>query len=1039
MNIVKHKYSPFSVILIMIAISIIGVASLPMLNLQYKPSSGTHTIDVNFSYPGASAEIVEGEVTSKIEGVLSTIENGINISSISRKGSGSVSVEFQKNTDMSAARFEVVSAIRNIYSSLPDKVTYPAISLDASGNKSSTAVAFILKGDLPSYELVKYAENHIMSTISAVEGVDKVNISGGTPYEWVITYDSDKAEQADITATDIANAFGNYFSEDVIGTTQTPEGMLAVRLGTEHSNGDFGDIPVKSYRGRVIYLRDLATWRYQEALPGSYYRINGLNTITLSVGVANTDNLIVTVNGVKKAMARLQEKFPKEITASLAHDSSEYVRDELNKIFLRTGLCLLILLLFIWLTNRSLRYLFVIFSTLVVNILMALAIYNLAGIQIHIYTLAGITVSLGIIIDTTIVMADHYRGTRDRGAFGSLLAAIGTTIVALLFVLLLPEQERLNLMDFIYVIIVNLSLSLVVSYFFVPALLDVFPVELKKTPPKRKRLYAKAQRGYSRYISWGISHRWVLVAIFIVAFGIPTFLLPKAEDLADKKDKSAFDKVAEKIVNWKPYKNNRDDIDDFLGSSFGKFYKSLSKGNFYREPQKMVLNINAGLLEGCTVHQLNEVVKSMENYLAQFDEIEKFITSVTGYNNANISVYFKPEFENTGFPVSLKAEVTRMAANFGGANWRVTGVDDNYFNNNIVTDYKSHKITLTGYNFRQLCAYADVLIEHLSGNRRVDGIELWGAGYSGRPVTEFNLDYNFERMALLGINPQEYYNTLGNRLYSTNLTPVMMNSNLTDVVLQSSSINSYDLWHIEHSPINIDSTGVILSDIGSIEKRRSGIDISKVNQTYEVNVAFDFIGSYQLAQKVIENALKYMNGEVLPVGYKAENQSYGWFDKNKEQYAWLILLIILSIYVMLAITFNSLRLPFAVIFMIPVSFIGLFLTFGVTDFAFDQGGFAALVMLCGIVVNAGIYLTDAYIKGAKNRKFSVDYLHAFRKKITPISLTIISTVLGLIPFLTDGPGEVFWFNFAIGTIGSLLFSIVALLFYLPVFIGKRGK
>lgn len=1033
----KYKYSPFSVILIMIAISVIGIALLPMLNLQYKPSSGTHTIDVNYSYPGASAEIIEGEVTSKIEGVLSTIENGINISSVSRKGSGSVIVEFQKNTNMSVARFEVASAIRNIYPSLPDKVTYPVISLDASGNKSTTAVAFILKGDLPSSELVKYAENHIINAISAVDGVDKVTISGGTPYEWVVTYNSNKAEQANISASDIADAFRNYFSEDVIGTTETSGEMLAVRLGTKHSGPDFGDIPIKSYHGRIICLKDLATWRYQESTPNSYHRINGLNTITLAIGVANTDNLLVTVSGVKKAIERLQKNFPNEITVSLEHDSSEYVREELNKIFLRTALCLLILLLFIYLTNRSIRYLFVIFATLVVNILMALAIYSFTGIQIHIYTLAGITVSLGIIIDTTIVMADHYRKMKDRRAFGSLLAAIGTTVVALLFALLLPEQERLNLMDFIYVIIVNLSLSLVVSYFFVPALLDVSSVELKETNFKRKRLYAKIQRVYLRYINWGIANRWVLVLAFIIAFGIPTFLLPKGEDLANKKDKTTLDKVTEKVVNWPPYKNNREDIDNFLGSSFRLFYKSLSKSNFYREPQKAVLNINAGLSEGCTVHQLNEVVKSMENYLSQFNEIETFITSITGYNNANILVYFKPEFENTGFPASLKAEVTRMAANFGGANWRVTGVDDNYFNNNIVTNYKSHKITLTGYNFQDLCKYAHVLIEYLGTNSRVRGTELWGAGYSGRPVTEFNLDYNFERMAILGINPQEYYSALGNRLYSTNLTPVMMDGNLTDVVLQSSSLNSYDLWHIQNSPINIDSTSVILSDIGSIEKRLSGINISKKNQTYEINVAYDFIGSDQLAQKVTDNALKYMNTEVLPIGYKADTLSYGWFDKNKEQYAWLILLIILSIYVILAITFNSLRMPFAVIFMIPISFIGLFLIFGISDVTFDQGGFAAFVMLCGIVVNAGIYITDAYIKGSKEIKFTLNYLHAFCKKITPISLTIISTVLGLIPFLTDGPSEVFWFNFAIGTMGGLFFSIFAIIFYLPVFIIKR--
>ena len=135
-------------------------------------------------------------------------------------------------------------------------------------------------------------------------------------------------------------------------------------------------------------------------------------------------------------------------------------------------------------------------------------------------------------------------------------------------------------------------------------------------------------------------------------------------------------------------------------------------------------------------------------------------------------------------------------------------------------------------------------------------------------------------------------------------------------------------------------------------------------------------------------------------------------------------------FVMLSMTFESLRLPLAVIFMVPISFIGVFLAFGLSDLAFDQGGFAAFVMLCGIVVNAGIYIVLTYKEKG--------YLKAFSLKITPITLTIISTVLGLIPFLTDGPQEVFWFDFAIGTISGMVFSVIAVILVLPVFVVRKG-
>ena len=154
---------------------------------------------------------------------------------------------------------------------------------------------------------------------------------------------------------------------------------------------------------------------------------------------------------------------------------------------------------------------------------------------------------------------------------------------------------------------------------------------------------------------------------------------------------------------------------------------------------------------------------------------------------------------------------------------------------------------------------------------------------------------------------------------------------------------------------------------------------------------------------------------------------------------WLILLVIAIIYTMCAVIFESLRKPVVIILMIPISFIGVFLTFGWSDFVFDQGGFAAFVLLCGIVVNAGIYLIneeDNWAETSLKRGIPL-YLKAYNHKIVPIMLTVVSTVLGLVPFLYDGPEEVFWFAFAVAAISGTLFSIVALVVYLPIFLPMR--
>ena len=1040
----SRRISSFSVLLVMAVLSVIGIATLPMLNIQYKPSVPGRTITVSFSYPGASPEIVETEVTSKIEGIMARLTGCTGTSSVSSLGYGSASVNLSRRTDMASARLELASAIRNIFPELPDGVSYPSISHNAQGQRTSTALSYLIKGSLPSQEIEKYVREHVMPEISAVKGVDNVSLYGATPYHWVITFDAAKTASAGVSPSDIAEAFRNAYSETLIGLSDSGDETMAVRLATMNEGDDFGSIPVKNSEGRIVHLRDVADWKYQESLPGSYYRVNGLNTITLSVGIAGDVNLLTVTKDVRETMLELQRGFPEEITAGIAYDSSEYVSGELDKIYLRTGLCILILLLFVFSVSRSWRYMLIIVLTLAVNLLIALAIYAFAGISIHIYTLAGITVSLGIVIDTSIVMIDHYAHFRDRKAFPSLVAAVGTTIAALLMVLLLPESEKANLKDFIWVISLNLAVSLAVSWLFIPALMDYLPVQTPASVSsmRKRRRQARRTGRYGRYIGWGLRHRWVYVVLFILAFGLPLCVLPSASEMEKEQDKGFFRKAVEKFVSWPPYEDNRYIVDKVAGSSFGAFFRALDRSDFYREPQQKTLHINAGMLEGCTVHQLNEVVKSMENYLAGFDEIKVFTTEISSYADASITVEFKPEFENTSFPAQLKSLVTSMAINFGGANWSIYGIDDNGFNNNIVTNYKSHRIALYGYNYQELRKYAEHLVEYISSNRRVSGAEVWGAGWNGRPQTEFNMAYDFERMAHLGINPYSYYSSLSSLLYDHAVISINTEGELREVVLRSSDLDKFDYWHVLHEPVSLGVTAVPLSEIGSIEKQLSAISISKLDQSYELNVCFDFIGSYELSRRVIGEAVDYMNSDVLPIGYKAENLQGGLWDEAKDKYAWLIMLIVAVIFVMLAMTFESLRLPLAIIFMIPVSFIGLFLTFGLSDLAFDQGGFAAFVMLCGIVVNAGIYIVLTYKAVMQHNPGLTGirgYIKAFGRKINPIMLTVISTVLGLIPFLTDGPQEVFWFDFAIGTIGGMLFSIIAVIFILPVFVIRNDK
>ena len=1035
----------FSVLLIMAALAVIGVAILPMLNVQYTPSPVERKIDVSFTWPDASARLIEQSVTSRIEGALSAITGSESVSSRSSKGSGRVTIRFRKGTEMAAARFEVASAIRNLYPKLPEEVSYPAISIATGGTRESDMLVYTIKADLPSRRIEEYVEAHMSTPLSQTEGVGKVSLSGVTPFEWVITFDPKAMEVNGISAADLAAAFRDYFRSDVIGLTTLPHAdgtdrSIVLKLRNRASL-NFGDIPIARRNGRIYHLRDFATARWCEAPPSTYFRINGLNTISLSIGCEASTNMLRVAENVKEEMQRLQAAFPPGISATLTYDASEYVSGELHKIYLRTLLCVAILMLFVYLVSRDFNYLLIIAVTLAVNILVAVVFYNLLNLDIHIYTLAGITVSLGIIIDSSIIMVDHYSYYRNRRVFVSILGALLTTIGALGIVWLLPEKQQANLTDFSLVIVINLVVSLIVALLFIPALLDKFPLKRSMTVSsvKRRRLTVRVSRAYARFIGWGRRHRWLFIVALIWGFGIPTFLLPEKIEPEKGETPGRGTELYNKIMEGRFMTEHRSFLDKFLGSSLHLFHTATSRYNNFREPEQKVLYVNAGMAEGCTVQQLNDVVRHMENYICQFDEVDMFRTRITSYDNARIEITFKPEYENSGFPSMLKQELTSAAINFGGATWRVWGIDDNSFNNNIVSSYRSNQIRLRGYNYDQLAAYADRLIDSLSTNRRVSEPEIMDGDAWTLPHNEFTIRYDDERIAATGLDVSDYYTILNTMLYQSRLPSVYNGEELQQVILESGDRDRFDRWHIANAQVGIDSLRTKLSTVGTIEKHRTGISIRRSKQSYEILVGFDFIGSYELGKRLIERTVRQLNDEILPIGFRADSPSHNFGRKEKQQQAWLILLVVAIIYTMCTILFESLRKPLVIILMIPISFIGVFLSFGWSDFIFDQGGFAAFVLLCGIVVNAGIYLineedTCAAISGKRGIAL---YLKAFNHKIVPISLTILSTILGLAPFLYDGPEEVFWFAFAIAAISGTFFSVVALLIYLPIFLPMR--
>lgn len=204
-------------------------------------------------------------------------------------------------------------------------------------------------------------------------------------------------------------------------------------------------------------------------------------------------------------------------------------------------------------------------------------------------------------------------------------------------------------------------------------------------------------------------------------------------------------------------------------------------------------------------------------------------------------------------------------------------------------------------------------------------------------------------------------------------------------------------------------------------------------------MAFNVLGSYSYTADYIDEVTEHFSKQ-LPMGYRCMRAGYHFRDDLSAPY-WVLAIVLVVIFFVCAILFESLRIPITIISLIPVSFIGLFITFWLTGIKFGTGGFASMVMLAGITVNSGIYIINEYRLFLNSQRFAGQnpvrvYVKAYSHKIIPVFLTVLSTVLGFVPFFFDGDKEPFWFSFATGVTGGLIFSIPALVLVMPIMTGK---
>ncbi len=1023
----KTSISPFTIVVIAICLSIIGAALLPLLPLKLSPSEKMQSISVSYSMRNATSKIVESEVTSRLEALFARVKGIEDLSSTSGNGYGNVRMTFDKHTDIEAARFEIATIIRQAWTELPDGVSFPSIYVNSSDdNAQRPFLVYTINSLSKASEIQQKAEDVFKTGFADISGISAVDIYGAEPMEWQLTYDIDKLQHLGITEQNLSDAIGKY-------RYTATAGRYIIKTGIDDSSLCLSDIYVELPDSSYIGLDRLVEMKYVEARPNQYFRINGLNSIYISLKAADNANQMALQKECKRRIEELKGNLPSGYELHKTYDATEYIEAELDKIYLRSGLTILILLIFIALTTLNWRSIFVVICSLTCNLAVAVIAYYLLGVELQIYSLAGITISLNLIIDNTIIMYDHWRREHNLSAILPIIAATLTTVGALSIVFFLDDKLKLNLYDFSVVMIVNLTISIFTAMWLVPSLMQLCgEKENNANEPKHRRLTTLLTNAYSAVVRFVCRFKTYFIILAVLGFGLPLFLLPK-----EINSDSIGAKIYNNTLGTKVYQESIRPITDIvLGGSLRLFIEKIYNGSYWSNSNEVILYVNATLPYGSTIEQMDIITRRMESYLSQFEEIRQFQTQIYSGQESQISIYFTSQAQHSAFPYVLKSNIISKALQLGGGSWAVYGLPDNGFSNDVRQNSGSYTMEMLGYNYETLSQWADSVKQHLLTHKRIKEVEINSSvRYYKDDYVEYHLVPNTEYMAHQNITTVQLFYALNHIFVNDVQCGVVWNGpNSEAIKLRTRQSHEYDIWALLNTPVEFNNRQYKISQLCSFEKTQAPQSIEKINQQYRLCLQYDYIGSSLVGDRVSHAADSTYNAR-MPIGYKIKYDRNQWYWSNESSHQYLLLgLVIAIIFFITSILFNSLRLPFIIIGIIPISYIGLFLTFYLFGINFDQGGFAALVLLCGITVNANIYIVNESVKQKNLHKCSSHeaFMQAFTIKIVPIMLTILSTILGFIPFLIGGAKEGIWFPLAAGTIGGLVFSIIGITIFLPI-------
>ena len=1009
----KAVNNPVTTALVFIAMAIFGIFSLINISLDRFPKFDANVVMVMSSYPGASAEDIETNLTKVLENSLNGVSDLKNLTSTSKENISLITLEFVEGVDIDVATNDVRDKLDMVNSVLPDGVTLPVIFKFSADDMPIMIMAATADESLQALE--KILDDKVATPLARVSGVGTVSIAGAPKREIQVYCDPNKLEAYGLTVAGISNIIAAENRNVPSGTIDIGSNAYSLRVEKEFKSAEeMLDIIVGHSNGRSIYLRDVARVvdgveeRYQE----SY--VNGIQGAQIVIQKQADANTVNVIRGVKKEMKKIEKTLPSDIQIRTVVDGSDNILNTLNSLKETIVMTFFIVMLVVYLFLGRWRATFIIVLAIPVSLLASLMYLWATGNTLNIVSMSSLSIAIGMVVDDAIVVLENIsthleRGAKPKEAAVHATQEVGISVIASTLTMLAVFLPLTMIKGMAGLMFKQLgwitSIIMIVSTIGALTLIPMLCSQFLRFKPKHGKLHSiifgnfnkfidLISRGYSRVINWCIGHRTITVLISIAAFAasigyiapqIKTEFFPKSDDgrltvqleLPAGTGQSVTRALAHEI-----YGKFRDAVPEIVNCSF-----SLGQADSDNAFAAMQNN-------GTHVISYNINLGSMEDRERSTGQIADVVREI-------LADY--PEFK--------KKKVTEGG---GGGMGGASTVD----------------VEIYGFDFETTDRVAKEIQAKMLDNSVFSQVLLSRDEYT----PEYQVDFDREKLAINGLNSTTAASYLSAAMNGSVMSYYREDGDEYDIRVRYAPEFRTGLEDIENIIIyNNMGKGVRIKDVGTVVESLTPPSIQRKNRERLITVQGFVANGVALSDAVLvtDNILSdtdIPSELAIEIGGSYEDQQDMFGDLIM-----LLIMIIILVYIVMASQFESFMSPFVIMFSIPFAFVGVLLGLFVTGTPLGAMGMIGILILMGIVVKNGIVLIDyTILMQERGKSVAEASVIAAKSRLRPILMTTLTTVLGMIPMAVgQGEGSEMWRSLGMVVAWGLSISTLVTLVIIP--------